>query len=99
MFCKRMAAIHKRARERLEQLREETRAESERLLDTFGEVLAGVREALGVSPGEQDSGTADATEEVCARAGRLVLGALGQAGGGAAAGAAHAAGPPRPATR
>ena len=81
MFCKRMAAIHKRARERLEQLREETRAESERLLDTFGEVLAGVREALGVSPGEQDSGTADATEEARARAGPLVLGALGQAGG------------------
>jgi Domain of unknown function (DUF4158)/Tn3 transposase DDE domain len=89
MFCKRMAAIHKRARERLEQLREETRAESERLLDTFGEVLAGVREALGVSPGEQDSGVADATEEVCARAGRLVLGALGQAGGVAALSAAH----------
>ena len=89
MFCKRMAAIHKRARERLEQLREETRAESERLLDTFGEVLAGVREALGVSPGEQDSGGADATEEVCARAGQLVLGALGQVGGVAALSAAH----------
>ena len=90
MFYKRMAAIHKRARERLEQLREETRAESERLLDTFGEVLAGVREALGVSPGEQDSGVADATEEVCARAGRLVLGALGQAGrGGGAVGGAR----------
>ena len=79
---------HKRARERLEQLREETRAESERLLDTFGEVLAGVREAPGVSPGEQDSGVADAAEEVCARAGRLVLGALGQASGVAALSAA-----------
>jgi hypothetical protein len=84
-----MAVIHKRARERLEQLREENRAESERLLDAFGEALAGVREALGVSPGEQDSGTADATGEVCARAGRLVLGALGQAGGVAALSAAH----------
>jgi hypothetical protein len=52
-------------------------------------VLAGVREALGVSPGELDSGLADATEEVCARAGRLVLGALGQAGGVAALSAAH----------
>ena len=48
-----------------------------------------MREALGVSPGEQDSGVADATEEVCARAGRLVLGALGQAGGVAALSAAH----------
>jgi len=52
-------------------------------------VLAGVREALGVSPGEQDSGTADAAEVVCARAGRLVLGALGQAGGVAALSVAH----------
>ena len=89
MFCRRMAAIQKQARERLEQLREETRAESERLLDTFGEVLAGVREALGVSPGDQDSGTADATEEVRARAGWLVLGAPGQARGVAALSAAH----------
>lgn len=39
MFCKRMDAIHKRARERLKELREATRAESERLLTAFGDVL------------------------------------------------------------
>jgi hypothetical protein len=33
MFCKRMAAIHKKGRDRLEELREAHRAESERLLD------------------------------------------------------------------
>ena len=36
MFCKRMAAIHKKGRERLEELREAHRAESERLLGVFG---------------------------------------------------------------
>jgi hypothetical protein len=47
MFCKRMAAITKKAREHLEWLREQHRAESERLLGVFGDVLTGVREALG----------------------------------------------------
>jgi len=45
MFCKRMAAIHKKGKERLEDLREAYRAESERLIGVFGEVLAGAREA------------------------------------------------------
>ena len=45
MFCKRMAALHKRGRERLEELREAHRAESERLIGVFGEVLAAAREA------------------------------------------------------
>jgi hypothetical protein len=44
MFCKRMAVIHKKDRERLAELPEQHRAESERLLDVFGDVLAGVRE-------------------------------------------------------
>ena len=39
MFCKRMAVIHKKGKERLEELREAHRAESERLLDVFGDVL------------------------------------------------------------
>jgi hypothetical protein len=41
MFCKRMAAIRKKGRERLEELREQHRAESERLLGVFGDVLFG----------------------------------------------------------
>jgi hypothetical protein len=40
MLCKRMAIIHKRARERLEVLRAQYRGESGRLLDAFGDVLA-----------------------------------------------------------
>jgi hypothetical protein len=43
MFCKRMAAIHKKGRDHLERLRESHRAESERLLGVFGDVLAAVR--------------------------------------------------------
>ncbi|MGH3755195.1 MAG: hypothetical protein ACRDRP_21380 [Pseudonocardiaceae bacterium] len=51
MFCKRMAIIHKRGKDRLEELREEHRAESERLLDVLGDVLsaAGVVAACAVS--------------------------------------------------
>jgi len=45
MFCKRMAVVHKKSRARLEELREEHRLESERLLEVFGEVLAAAREA------------------------------------------------------
>jgi hypothetical protein len=52
MFYKRMAAIHQRAREWREQLWEANRVESGRLWEEFGEVLAGVREALDVSPDE-----------------------------------------------
>ncbi|MEU9872821.1 hypothetical protein AB0C87_33825 [Actinomadura sp. NPDC048021] len=44
MFYKRIAAIHKRGRDNLEALREAHRAESERLLGEFGEVLAAARE-------------------------------------------------------
>jgi hypothetical protein len=43
MFCKRMAVIHKKGKERLQELHEQHRAESERLLDVFGDVLAGAR--------------------------------------------------------
>lgn len=50
MFCKRMAAIHKKGRERLEKLREEHRAESERLLGVFGDVLSAVRDAADPPP-------------------------------------------------
>jgi hypothetical protein len=46
MFCKRIGAIHKKGRDQLEALREAHRAESERLLGVFGEVLSVVREAV-----------------------------------------------------
>lgn len=89
MFCKRIAAIHKRAKERLESIREASRAESERLLDTFGEVLAVVREALGVSAEDQVVGETNVPDSVCVQTGRMVLGALAQAGGVTALTSAH----------
>ncbi|MDR7304480.1 Tn3 family transposase [Haloactinomyces albus] len=45
MFCKRMAALHKKGRERLEEIQTANRAETERLIGVFGEVLAAAREA------------------------------------------------------
>ncbi|WP_246238311.1 DUF4158 domain-containing protein, partial [Acrocarpospora corrugata] len=89
MFCKRMAALHKKGRERLEELREAYRAESERLIGVFGEVLAGAREATaaaepgqGTTPAAGDLGAgADVAEEVAERAGRLLLKTLETAGG------------------
>lgn len=46
MFCKRIAAIHKRGRELLDELRSQHREESERLLGVFGDVLGAAREAI-----------------------------------------------------
>jgi hypothetical protein len=97
MFCKRIAAIHKKGRDQLEALREVHRAESERLLGVFGDVLDGVREAI--APAEQQLGDpamdasagGPAPEAVAGRAGRLVLKALEQAGGLEALAAAHEA--------
>ncbi|GAA3532850.1 Tn3 family transposase [Nonomuraea rosea] len=101
MFCKRMAAIHKKGRDQLETLREMHRAESERLLGVFGEVLDGVREAMTSTDRQNGEGGADAAagtldsgdgqEAVTERAGRLVLKALDQAGGLEALAAAHEA--------
>ncbi len=65
MFCKRMAAITKKARDKQEELREAHRAESERLLGVLGDVLADVREALGPpSPtdGDDDDDDDDAAD-------------------------------------
>lgn len=103
MFCKRMAALHKKGREHLEALREEHRAESERLLGVFGDVLTAVREALDpttgdgrpdIRPGESaDAGAASARpmEAVAEQAGRLVLKTLARAGGMDALVGAHEA--------
>ena len=63
MFCKRMAAITKKARDKLEELREAHRAESERLLGVLGDVLADVREALG-PPCPADDDDDDAAYEL-----------------------------------
>lgn len=95
MFCKRMAAIHKKGRDHLEELREQHRAESERLLGVFGDVLAVVRDALtpadplASGPGAEESGARPygAAEET----GRLVLKTLERAGGVEALAGAHEA--------
>ncbi|WP_436778293.1 Tn3 family transposase [Yinghuangia sp. YIM S09857] len=55
MFCKRMAVIHRRGRERLEELREAHRAESERLLEVFGEVLAAAWEGTAAADDDATS--------------------------------------------
>ncbi|MBW8482621.1 Tn3 family transposase [Actinomadura parmotrematis] len=102
MFCKRIAAIHKRGRDHLEALREAHRAESERLLEVFGDVLSVVQEAA--SPAGAPTGLGDGTvasdpvpvalptaQEVAERAGRMVLKTLEQAGGLEALVGAHEA--------
>jgi hypothetical protein len=98
MFCKRIAAIHKKGRDQLEALREIHRAESERLLGVFGAVLDGVREATTPAEQQADDQDADAAGaaggapgDVAERAGQLVLKALEQAGGLEALAAAHEA--------
>lgn len=55
MFCKRMALVHRKGRERLEELKLAHRAESEYLLDVFGEVLSLAHEASG-NEGNSDEG-------------------------------------------
>jgi hypothetical protein len=56
MFCKRMAIIHRKGKDRLEELREQHRAESERLLEVFGDVLTAAKDAAAQSgqPAEAD---------------------------------------------
>jgi len=104
MFCKRMAAITSKARDKLEELREAHRAESERLLGVFGDVLAGVRETLGPTETRQGSTTGEEVDAgggqaapveaepvavVAERTGRMLLKTLHEAGGVAGLSAAH----------
>ncbi|GAA4974066.1 Tn3 family transposase [Yinghuangia aomiensis] len=101
MFCKRIAVIHRKGRERLEELREAHRAESERLLEVFGEVLAAAREATaGAEPvarldARGDSASGDdvdvAGREAARRTGELVWKALESGGGVQALTDAHEA--------
>jgi hypothetical protein len=98
MFCKRMAAITK-AREHLEWLREQHRAESERLLGVFGDVLTGVREALGppVTPRRATSWLTPPRFRLIrsgwcvSERGRMVLKTLSDAGGVQALSSTHEA--------
>ena len=102
MFCKRMAAIHKKGRDRLEELREAHRAESERLLGVFGDVLSVVRDATAPAEAGTDVnsprvvaavGAVEAGSEpmavVAERAGRMVLKTLADADGVTALSATH----------
>ena len=96
MFCKRMAGIHRKGREHLAELRETHRAESERLMGVFGDVLSVVREAVtgpGPDPAVEGSAaeTGPTSESVTERAGRLVLKTLARAGGLDALSSAHEA--------
>jgi len=57
-----MAGIHKKGREHLAELRETHRAESERLMGVFGDVLSVVREAVtGPGPDPAVEGSAPET--------------------------------------
>ncbi|GAB3691113.1 MULTISPECIES: Tn3 family transposase [Actinomycetes] len=76
MFCRRMAAIHKKGRERLQEIRERQRAETERLWGVFGRMLSGAREAHA-----HGEAAAWAESAVCERAGELMLKPLADAGG------------------
>jgi hypothetical protein len=94
MFCKRMAALHKKAKERLAELQEAHRAETERLVGVLGEVLAGTRGAI--TPPETAGTGAVAGDpgvdgEVAERAGRSLLKTLESAGGLEQLSAAHEA--------
>jgi TnpA family transposase len=104
MFCKRMAIIHRKGRERLEELREAHRAESERLLEVFGDVLAAAREATAADEDDEEGPAADPRaennargkpeddgEQAARRAGVLVLKALEDGGGLERLSAAHQA--------
>jgi hypothetical protein len=105
MFCKRMSTIHKKGREHLEALHEAHRAESERLIGVFGDVLSVVREALQPPPAVVDPDTAgsdevpapasapeiEPMEVVAERAGRLVFTTLAEAGGLDALSSSHEA--------
>ncbi len=84
MFCRRLAVLHKRAREELEAIRERHRAETERMWGVFGQVLAGAREATGAGPDSDDNAEREVTASVLQRAGALMLGPLSAAGGGVA---------------
>lgn len=60
MFCKRMAIIDRKGKDRREELREQHREKSERLLEVFGDVLAAARDAAGSAEPAPMPGTVSA---------------------------------------
>jgi TnpA family transposase len=96
MFCKRIAAIHKNGRTLLDDLRNQHREESERLLGVLGDVLGAAREAVG--PADPETGNIvgakpaeDDPDAVFGRAGQLMLKVLDAGGGIEQLAAAHEA--------
>lgn len=79
MYCKRIARVHRQARDRFEALREYSRAEAERLVD----VLAAVLESVASNDDDGEQAVADRHGEASAaeRTGRAVLTAVDEAGG------------------
>ena len=91
MLCKQVARMHRRARERYEQVRESARETSERLLDVFGDVLATLRQVMAVTEEEQVPGTpVEDVQELLRRAGGAVMKTLSDAGGVQELSEAHA---------
>ncbi|MGH3846183.1 MAG: Tn3 family transposase, partial [Pseudonocardiaceae bacterium] len=78
MFCKRVATITKRAKDRLEEIRAEHRETSEWLLGVFGEVISGTQHALAP---REDQPAPEPTAAMAERVGRMVLSTLTKAGG------------------
>lgn len=88
MLCRRMATIHKRGRDALAEIRERQRAETERLREVFGRVLAAAQAATTAGDDEPDGGEPDPV--VFERAGELMLKPIDEAGGVAQVSAKHA---------
>jgi hypothetical protein len=70
-------SVSKQARDRFETLRESSRAETERLVELFGDVLAVVCESMGVSEVENTTGAVDVSLSCLAvDSNRLVAGSV-----------------------
>lgn len=82
MYCKQVAGMHRRAKERFEQVRESARETSERLLDVFGDVLGALRQVMAPTEEEQVAGApVQDVQEFLRRAGGAVMTTLADAGG------------------
>ncbi|WP_242909750.1 DUF4158 domain-containing protein [Actinomadura terrae] len=59
MLCRRMAILHSKGRDKLEEIREKERAETERLWEVFGQVLTGARVATGLEEHDEQENHAE----------------------------------------
>lgn len=89
MYCKRLANIHKQARERFEAARESARAETEHLVDVFGDVLAAVQEVMEPTEVELADAAPAPADELWRRTGKAVLDTLIDGGGVSELAGAH----------